>query len=56
MLSIKLKYSKVGQTLRSKSQGQNCWFPWDGSVTINTHGKNQSSHFSNINEVKIFKM
>ena len=57
MLLIRLKYSKVGQTQRSRSQGQNCCFPWNGSVTINTHVKYQSSgtHYSNIiNKVKVF--
>ena len=43
MLLIRLKYSKVGQTLKSRSQCQNCWFPWNGFVTINTHVKYQSS-------------
>ena len=49
MLSIKLKYSKVGQTQQSRSLGQKCWFPWNGSVTINTQGqchrvKNNGTH------------
>ena len=23
-------FQKVGQTPRSRSQGQNCWYPWKG--------------------------
>ena len=58
MLLIRLKYSKVGQTQRSRSQGQNCCFPWNGSVTINTYEKYQSSsiHCSKvIRKVKNFQ-
>ena len=31
----------VGQTPRSRSQGQICWYPWKGLITRNTHVKYQ---------------
>ena len=53
---VKLFKSKPDS--KSRSQCQNCWFPWKRFVTINTHVKNQSSstHCSKvISKVKIFQ-
>ena len=33
---------KVGQTSRSRSLGQNFWYPWKGLVTRNVHMKYES--------------
>ena len=33
VFEIKLFVLKVGQTLRSMSQGQNCWFPREGLIS-----------------------
>ena len=49
-------FIKVGQT--PWSQGQNCWYPLKGLVTMNIHVKNQSysTHCSNvISKVKVSK-
>ena len=36
------KFSKVGQTSRSRSQGQKLWYPVKGIVTRNTHVQYES--------------
>ena len=33
---------KVGQILRSRSQGQKVWYRWKGPITRNTHVKYES--------------
>ena len=48
----------MGQTPRSRSQGQKYWYPWRGLITRNTHVKYQSlsTHFSKVmSKVKVFK-
>ena len=52
-----LSFLKVGQTSRSRSQGQNFWYPWKGLVTRNIHVKYESSTYSSswvIGKVKVF--
>ena len=39
----KLNFSKVGQTLRSRSGGQKIWYHVKGLVTSNTHVQYESS-------------
>ena len=43
---------KVGQTLRSRTQGQNCWFQREDLVSENIHLKlyqSSSTHCSKVN-------
>ena len=44
-LLARLKFSKVGQTLRSRSQCQNSWYPQKGLDSRNADVKYQSSSF-----------
>ena len=39
----KIKFSKMVQTSKSRSQGKKSWYPQKGLVTRNTHMKYQSS-------------
>ena len=42
MAKVKVFFSKVGQTSRSRSQGQQLWYHMKGLVTRNTHMKSLS--------------
>ena len=41
MAKVKV-FFKVGQTPRSRSLGQKCWYPWKGLGTRNVHVKYDS--------------
>jgi hypothetical protein len=48
----------VGQTSRSRSQGQKFWYPGKGLVTRNTHIKYESpitDHSEDMANVKVFE-
>ena len=50
-------FSKVGQTSRSRSQGQKLWYNVKGLVIRNTHMKYESSIFNGLKvmaKVKVF--
>ena len=54
----RLKFSKVGQTSRSRSQGQKLWFHLKGLVTRNTHVQYESPITSGLKvmaKVKVFQ-
>ena len=54
----RLGFSKVGQTSRSRSQGQKLWYHVKGLVTRNTHVKYQSPITSGkkvMAKVKVFE-
>ena len=42
MAKVKVFFIKVGQTSRSMSLGQKCWYPWKDLVTRNVHVKYES--------------
>ena len=54
----RLKFSKVGKTSRSRSQGQKLWFHLKGLVTRNTHVQYESPITSGLKvmaKVKVFQ-
>ena len=56
MAKVKV-FFKVGQTSRSRLQGQKFWYPWKGLVTRNVHMKYESPTSSckeAIAKVKVF--
>ena len=55
--SFLARLTSISQTLRSRSQGQICWYPWEDLVTMDTHVKYQSpnSYWSKvIVKLKVF--
>ena len=58
-LWTRLKFSKVGQTSRSRSQGQKLWYHVKGLVTRNTHVQYESPMISSglkvMDKVKVFQ-
>jgi hypothetical protein len=53
-----LKFLKVGQTLRSRSQGQKIWYVYKGLVIRKTHMKYESPntcHSKDMANVKVFQ-
>ena len=56
MAKVKV-FFKVGQTSRSRSQGQKFWYPWKGLVTRNVYMKYESttsSGYEVMAKVKVF--